>query len=209
MIFRLYVPALACALACAACSRTVSGDRSSTPEISAPADVPALTTRHTSVFNKISYRVPAGWVVIDGETDWLAPRYGLFIGEEEFDPAQHAYYGVSVIFPHLSMDDMDSRRVRDFRDMAAATHHALGVASGATGQAGGPDYQTINRYDAAVIDVVLGDGTAFHQIFLSLSDMQIASVAAGGPTSRSADLRETVRAIAQTVRAPVPAPPKP
>lgn len=158
-----------------------------------------LTTRHTSVFNKISYLVPAGWVVIDGESDWIAPSEAKFLGQPTFDPKVDADYAVSVIFPYLTMEDMENRRARSFEDIVDATFHSLSAAAGATGQSK-PDYIKINGYAAAAINVSLGNGRSFHQRLIRLSETEIASVAGSGPQSQSASIASLVNAMSLTVQ---------
>lgn len=169
----------------------------------APSETAAysLTTKHTSVFNKISYRIPSGWVVIDGESDWIAPSQDKFHGQPTFDPGADSEYVVSVIFPHLTMEDMSGKTVRAFEDLVNSTSHSLKIAAGAQEQSS-PVFGSVNGHDAASLDVVLGTGRAFHQTFLKLSDTQIASVAGIGPQTESTEIKALVNAIANTVEAP-------
>lgn len=158
-----------------------------------------LATRHTSVFNRISYRIPDGWVVIDGESDWIAPSADKQFWAPGFDSELDAYYVVSVIFPHLTMDDMSARRVRTLDELVAATSHALSVASSAEFSAPAERLR-INNNNALAIASDMNGSHVHHQIFIQLNPETIATVAGQGPKNQSARIKALVGAIAETVK---------
>lgn len=164
-----------------------------------PVESLQLETRHTSVFNRINYRIPDGWVVIDGESDWIASSADKQFWAPGFDPELDAYYVVSVIFPHLTMDDMSARRVRTLEELVTATSHALSVASSAEFSAPAERLR-INNNDALAIASDLNGSHVHHQIFIQLNRETIATVAGHGPKNQSARIKALVGAIAETVK---------
>lgn len=170
------------------------------------ADVPSATatdvvleTKHTSVFNKISYRIPKGWVVVDGESDWLAPNDDKQFWGVRFDRDTDPYYVVSVVFPYLTMQDMSQKHVRPLQEIAEATLHSLTIAANAKIDTQ-PEYFQIGDNKAVSFSTVMNGTHSHFQVFIGLADGKIATVAGNGPSNQLPTIRELVSAIAATVQ---------
>lgn len=157
-----------------------------------------LVTRHTSIFNRIDYKIPRGWVVIDGESDWVAPSSEKQFWEPTFDPKADPYYVVSVIFPYLTMEDFKDKRVRSLEELTNATLHSLEVAASAK-RLREPKYYEIEGQEASSILTTLDGGRSFFQVFIQIAPNNVASIAGGGPSSQIEDIKTLVTAISKTV----------
>lgn len=158
----------------------------------------SLGTHHTSVFNKVRYEIPRGWVVVDGESDWLAPNDDKQFWAPGFDVDSDAYYVVSVVFPHLTMEDMGQKRIRSFSDIVSATLHSLEVASGAS-LLEPLEFSTLNSNESASLTLSIRESHVHYQIFVRLADDNVATVAGNGPRDKLNSIRALVTAIAATV----------
>ena len=152
----------------------------------ADASIP-LATKHTSVFNKISYRIPKGWVVVDGMSDWLAPSPDKQFWEAGFDPEADAYYVVSAIFPYLTL-----------QDIAPATLHSLTVAAEAK-TVGPAQFFSLIGNEAAELLTTMNGSHSRYQIFVRIADDEVATVAGHGPHDQLDAIRALVKAIAATI----------
>jgi len=166
--------------------------------IPSPTEV-SFDTRHTSVFSKISYRIPKGWVVIDGESDWIASSMDKQFWEPGFNPEVDSYFAVSGLPHYLSLDDKQSNRVRTLAEIALETLHSLEIAKGATVteppvalELGGKD---------AIAFVVAFDDQLLYQVFVSYEEGKVATVAGHGPNSQLASIKPIVAGIASTISA--------
>ncbi|MGI9228582.1 MAG: hypothetical protein ACR2P9_01850 [Gammaproteobacteria bacterium] len=158
-----------------------------------------LETKHTSVYNKISYRIPRGWVVIDGESDWIAASTDKQFWEPGFDPDADTCYSVSKIFPYLTMEDFAEKRVRSLHDLATATLHSLEVAADAKATRDAKPF-SLNGNEAISILASIGDSHVHYQIFIRLSDTEVATVSGNGPGDQLDNIRTLVNKIATTVQ---------
>ena len=157
-----------------------------------------LEAKHKSVISKITYKIPKGWVVTDGETDWLAPSDDKYFWQPAFNPDADTYYAVSVIPPFLTLDDRKKRRIRSLSEIVDSTMHSLRVAAGAKFLSPANAYQLEGR-DAISIVADMNDGARFYQIFVEISDGEIATVAAQGPDSEADKFTSLVNSIAATI----------
>jgi hypothetical protein len=158
----------------------------------------SLESRHTSVFNKIRYQIPKGWLVVDGESDWLAPNEDKQFWAPGFDVDNDAYYVVSVVFPYLTMEDMSQKRARSFGDIVSATLHSLEVAAGAN-LLEPLEFSTVNGNDSASLSMSVSESHVHYQVFVHLVDDTMATVAGNGPRDQLKSIRALVTAIAATV----------
>ena len=158
----------------------------------------SLESRHTSVFNKIRYRIPKGWVVVDGESDWVAPSDDKQFWAPGFDRESDAYYVVSAVFPYLTMQDMTEKRGRSLDEVVTATVHSLTVAADAT-TIEAPRYFSVGGNDAASFTANMAGTHVHHQVFVRLVDGTVATVAGNGPRDQLNSIRALVTAIAATV----------
>ena len=159
----------------------------------------ALEGRHRSVFSRIRYRIPKGWVVVDGETDWLAPSNSKQFWNSSFESAEDSYFAVSSLPPYLSFEDRREKRNRTLEEFASATAHSLVVA--ADMEVSQPLQRfRLNGNDAISILAHQHETHSHYQVFVQIAENEIATVAANGPNSDLEANEALVNAIAATVR---------
>ena len=189
-------------LALLAASVSLTGCMAALAASEAPAEpgsaVPELTTRHTSVYNRIDYLIPDGWVVIDGETDWIAPRMDLQEGHAGYDPELHPTFSAAVILPYLSVRDVQQKRQASLEGLARATLAALFDGQGAIALAD-PSATQLGGKPAWIIRARMRDGRILHQAFVSLPNDQVGFAAAVGPANLADRSGALVESIAATI----------
>lgn len=158
-----------------------------------------LEGRHRSVFSRISYRIPRGWVVVDGETDWLASSNSKQFWSPGFDAARDSYFAVSSLPAYLSLEDRREQRNRSIEEFASATTHALRLAAGAK-IVGSPERFTSNGNEAIATLAELGGTHLHYQVFVQIAENEIATVAGNGPKAQLDANRALVNAIAATIK---------
>ena len=132
-------------------------------------------------------------------SDWLAPVDDKFFWNPGFDETVDPYYTVSAIFPYLTLDDMQAKRVRSLQDIADATLHSLSVSTGATAT-GMPEPLELGGMPAISIFVEM-DGTHSHyQVFVQIADAEVATVAGNGPHNKIGEIRSVVNGVAATIK---------
>lgn len=170
-----------------------------TPDMSFAGDINELKVKHRSVYNKIDYLIPKGWVVIDGETDWIAPNKNKYFWEPEFNPDEDAYYGVAKVYPFLSMADHETRTLRSVDEVAAATLHALEVAAKAK-RLNQPVKMTLDGKPAVSLSTSMLKDKVHYQIFIQMTKRDIAIVSGIGPKHKWPEIKKLVDEISGTIR---------
>ena len=157
-----------------------------------------LQARHTSVFSKIRYSIPRGWVVVDGESDWLAPSTDKQFWKPDFDASSDAYFVVSAIPPYLTLADRQKKHVSSLEQLAEHTIHSLKVTDDATLD-GDLQYISLNNKNAVSFTVALGETHALTQSLVQITADKVATVAGSGPRDQMDSIRDLVLSIAATI----------
>ncbi len=166
------------------------------------APLPQLKSQHTSVFNKISYRIPQAWSVTDGETDWIAESDDKQFWQKNFDPTVDSYFMVSKLPPFLALTDRELPLRRTLLEMVAATVQSMAATAAVLDY--GPIKISLDAgREALLLGFELEGGRRLEQLFFADESGDMISVAGNVPEHHADKVRSQLVAIGLSVNSQV------